>query len=286
MALFNQIFYLSLVFTFVPFLTSCAVWYIYLRFVEKIKPIKGEYRKIGHGSKLKRIFIDFPRQLMRDKLTFDPDAFREFGTYVVCGTKGKGKTITVVYLLQWFKKMYPKLKVKTNFGYLFEDAPILTYQDVMTGGNGIYGEINVIDEIQNWFCSMQSKDFPPEMLSEIAHERKERKVIIGTTQVFGRVAKPIREQADLIFMPFTFCGCLTVVLKFVPLLKSNDATVEKMKFRGCFFFVHTPELRESYDTYRKIERMSKEGFKPMEQQLRSGSNINMNISSSKRFSVK
>jgi hypothetical protein len=265
------------------FCASFMVWYVYFRYIKGIKPKKGEYRKIGHGSKLKRLFIDFPRQFVHDRLAFDPDAFREFGTYLVCGAKGAGKTLTVVYLLMWYKKMYPKLRIKTNFEYVFEDAPILSYKDVMTGGNGIYGEINVIDEIQNWFSSMQSKDFPPEMLSEIAHERKERKVIIGTTQVFGRVAKPIREQVDLIFKPLTIGGCLTVVLKFKPLMKSNCGTVEKMKFRGLFFFVHNREIRESYDTYRKIEKMANEGFKPVDQQLRAGSPANVSFYSPKKF---
>lgn len=33
-----------------------------------------------------------------------------------------------------------------------------------------------------------------------------------------------------------------------------------MKSRGFYFFVHDEKLRESYDTYRVIESLSKSGF--------------------------
>jgi hypothetical protein len=67
----------------------------------------------------------------------------------------------------------------------------------------------------------------------------------------------------------TFAGCLTVVFKFEPVIKASDGNVEKNRFRGLFFFVHNQELRESFDTYKKIELMAKEGFKPSEEHIRS-----------------
>ena len=33
------------------------------------------------------------------------------------------------------------------------------------------------------------------------------------------------------------------------------------KNRGMYFFVHNKKLRESYDTYKVIENLSKSGFK-------------------------
>jgi ATP-dependent Clp protease ATP-binding subunit ClpX len=236
-----------------------------------MKPIKGEYKKIGHGWKIKRLLVDFPRQLMYDRLSFDPDFFREYGVHMVAGKQGSGKTVTVAYMLRRFQKMYPKLKVKTNFEYKHEDSPINSWEDVVASENGIYGEIDVIDEVQNWFNSLQSKDFPIEMMTEITQQRKQRKCIIGTSQVFTRVAKPIREQTYMLYQPFTIAGCLTVVLKFEPEIKSDSGNPDKKKFRGIFFFVHNKELRESFDTYHKIEKMVKEGFKPSEQHVSSSS---------------
>ena len=58
-----------------------------------------------------------------------------------------------------------------------------------------FGVICCLDEMQNWFSSNQSRDFPPEMLQVITQNRKNRRVIFGTAQTFNRLSKPIREQA-------------------------------------------------------------------------------------------
>lgn len=253
-----------------PFIGSYLVWYVYFRFVKKIKPKKGEYRKIRHGSHFKRLLIDFPRQLALDKLKRDPDYFREFGVHVIAGMQGKGKTVGAVYMMLWLKKQYPKLKIKTNMEYKYEDGAIRDWKDIIASENGIYGEINFIDELQNWFCSNQSKDFPVEMLTELTQQRKQRKMILATSQVFTRVAKPIREQTYFLYQPHTLLGCLTVVFKFRVDIKADSGNPDKKKFRGLFYFVHDEELRESFDTYKKIERMTKEGFKPREEHPMSG----------------
>ena len=255
---------------FSPFLASCLVWFVYWRVFKKIKPVKGEYKKVKHGWKIKRLLIDFPKQLMYDWLVFDPDFFREYGVHIVAGEQGSGKTVTVAYLLRRYQKMYPKLKVKTNFEYKHEDGQINDWRDIIASENGIYGEINVIDEVQNWFNSLQSKDFPIEMMTEITQQRKQRKCIIWTSQVFTRVAKPIREQTYILYEPKTLFGCLTVVFKYKPEIKADSGNPDKKKFRGLFFFVHSKELRESFDTYHKIEKMVKGGFKPAEQHVSAG----------------
>jgi ATP-dependent Clp protease ATP-binding subunit ClpX len=237
---------------------------IYWRGIKKLKPKKGSYRYVGYGSKIKRIFWDFPNQYVQDCLNRDPDEFHEKGVHIIEGEQGDGKTLTACYLLMRYKKMYPKLRVKTNYNYKFQDDEIRSWRDVVASENGIYGEINVLDEIQNWFNSLQSKNFPPEMMTEITQQRKQRKCIIGTSQVFNRVAKPIREQTYILYSPTTLLGCLTVVRKYKPVL-SADGTPDSHKFIGVFFYVHSKELRESYDTYHKIEKMAVEGFKSMEE---------------------
>jgi len=250
-----------------PFMVLCALWYLYWRFVKKMKPIKGEYKAIGYGNLFKRIFIDFPKQLVYDVLNSDPDFFKEHGVHIIAGEQGSGKTVTAAYLLRRFKKMYPKLKIKTNFCYKYEDSQIKHWSDVVASENGIYGEIDVIDEVQNWFNSLQSKDFPIEMMTEITQQRKQRKVILGTSQVFTRVAKPIREQTSFLYLPMTLFGCLTIVRKYKPEIKSDSGQPDKLKLRGLFFFVHDAELRDSFDTYHKIEQMAIQGFKPQENHI-------------------
>ncbi len=258
---------------FSPFIISLIGHFLYFYFVKNMRFKEGESRYIGYGSKLKRLIIDLPRQLVIDRFNRDPDHFPEYGVHIIAGKQGSGKSITLTYMLRRYQEMYPRIKIKTNYYYEFEDARIGHWKDVISGTNGIYGEIDVLDEIQNWFNSLQSKDFPVEMLTEITQQRKQTKMILGTSQVFGRIAKPIREQTYMLYEPTTLFGCLTFVRKY-DITTDISGITDTKKYRGCFFFVHDEDLRNSYDTYRKIIDLANEGFKSEEQQLH---NSNMSI---------
>lgn len=41
----------------------------------------------------------------------------------------------------------------------------------------------------------------------------------------------------------------------------SEGQVIKWKGRGIYFFVHNKEIRESYDTYKVIENLTRTGFK-------------------------
>lgn len=45
-------------------------------------------------------------------------------------------------------------------------------------------------------------------------------------------------------------------------MKKLNKTIHEMKMLGCYFFVHSDELREAYDTYAKVKRLTLKGFKP------------------------
>ena len=60
--------------------------------------------------------------------------------------------------------------------------------------NGADGIIFVIDEIHTLFSSLQSAKMPESTLTVWSQNRKNRRVILGTSQRFTRVAKGIREQ--------------------------------------------------------------------------------------------
>ena len=146
-----------------PFLLSLLIHFLYFYFVKNMRFKEGEYQYVGYGSKLKRILIELPRQIILDRFNRDPDHFPEYGVHIIAGKQGSGKSITLTYMLLRYQKMYPKIKIKTNYYYEFEDARIGHWKDVVNGTNGIYGEIDVLDEIQNWFNSLQSKDFPEQL---------------------------------------------------------------------------------------------------------------------------
>ena len=228
---------------------------------------KGVSKKPRKRSAFLKLFYDFPKQYAHDLFERDPDYFKEYGVHVIAGKQGSGKTVTLAYLLRYYKEWYPNLKIKTNFGYLNEDGPIEHWTDMVASNNGTYGEIDCIDEVQNWFNSLASKDFPPEMMTEITQQRKQRKSILCTSQVFTRIAKAIREQTYLLYEPITAFGCLTIVRVFSVLLNA-DGISEKKKLRKLFFFVQDEGLRSSFDTYKKIEKMIEIGFKDETQQIR------------------
>ena len=231
--------------------------YYYLKQGIRLKKKDSKYKL---RSLFLRLFIDLPKIFVYDFMTRDPDAFPDYGVHIIAGKQGCGKTLTMTYLLREYQKKYPKLKVKTNYNYSNEDSDITHWKDIIDSTNGIYGEVDAIDELQNWFSSMQSKDFPPEMLQEVTQQRKQRKIILGTSQVFNRLSKQLREQTYLLYEPHTFFGCFTLVVKFEPIIKADSAVTTEKKFRGCFCFVHTQELRDSYDTYKKIQRIAEDGF--------------------------
>lgn len=242
-----------------PFAVMSAWYYIYYRFVKKKKPIvkiRSEYKKQNF---FKRLFIDFPRRFVLDLLNRNPNEFDMYGLHLFVGEQGSGKTVATVEFLQRIKGQFPLCKIATNFEYKKQDSAIEHWKDFIFNNNGIYGQVDVIDEIQNWFSSNQSKDFPPEMIQEITQQRKQRKIFIGTTQRFERMAKPLREQVNYIYYPITLAGCLTIVKVCKPLMDS-DAQIKKQRVVKYYFFVHNDEIRNSFDTYHKIKKQAESGF--------------------------
>ena len=244
-----------------PFIIPMICFYIYFRFIKKMKKPKCYLKSLKKRNFFVRLFFDFPKRFILDRFTLNPNAFREKGVHIICGEQGSGKSITLTYMLLKFQEQYPNLTIKTNYGYMYETEPIRHWKDIVDSNNGEDGEIDVLDEIQNWFNSLQSKDFPPEMMTEITQQRKQRKCIFGTAQVFGRISKPIREQITYLYEPITIFGCLTIVRKYKPIVSNQDGVVDSKKFKGMFFFVHDDIVRGSFDTYKKIQLMSEDGFK-------------------------
>ena len=118
------------------------------------------------------------------------------------------------------------------------------------------------------------------MLTEITQQRKQRKVIFGTSQVFSRVAKPIREQTYMLYEPTTIFGCITFVRKY-DITTDVSGQTDTKKYRGCFFFIQNERIRTAFDTYRKVENLSIEGFKSENEQIRNVDN-NINIQNVKK----
>lgn len=259
-----------------PFVIAISFHYLYFVFVKHIKPIKSEKGKFKTKGILRRLFWDFPKQFALDKLHTDPNTFQEYGMHLICGEQGSGKTTLVAYLVRKYKTIYPRVKVRSNFGCTIEDFPLTSWTDLTLDTNGIYGEIDCIDEVQNWFSSNQSRNFPPDMLTVITQQRKVRRCIIATSQIFTRVAKPIRENTYLMYYPFTAFGCITFVRVYKPVLDSEGNLKEK-KLKKFFFFVHDEELRSMFDSYKTICNLRDSGFKESSEHLKKEESIKVTL---------
>lgn len=247
--------------------TNVFVQVIYYRiFLKKPIPKSGRFK---NGNIFVNLFYRLPIQMRIDIFERKDYEFNEYGLHMVCGEQGSGKTTTVVYLLKKWKSLYPKMKVATNMKYRYEDGELNHWKQLVGRQNGVYGQVEVIDEIQTWFSSNQSKDFPPEMLTEVSQQRKQRKAIIGTAQVFSRISKPIREQTSFVHLPITIFGALTFVRVSKPQYW-NDEKQEFTKYIKYYYFIHTDAIRNSFDTFLKIEKYKKDGFKSDETRINIG----------------
>lgn len=186
------------------------------------------------------------------------DYFYLSGVQVFCGRQGQGKTISMVKTLLDIKKRFPKCIVVTNlilnvdfdyirFSSMEELAEVLTNVN-----NGIYGVVYAIDEIHTYFNALDSKNIPSYVFTEISQQRKQRKIILGTSQLYLRLAKPFREQSD------TLIQCRCIGHKFNIMYVYDGATLEEDfgKLRGTLikvgWYMQTPELRSAYDTFQKV----------------------------------
>lgn len=224
-----------------------------------------------------------------------PYMFAPIGTMIFCGSQGKGKTLSAVnYVCQTLEdypyailvtnvaiKDYPfnaYYKVLKGQGVIFDKLTdeIITSADIVAGKfkkvcieydgldtlkyicNGEYGVIYLIDELHLELNSLESKNIDIDVMTEISQQRKQRKHIVGTSQIYMRLAKPLREQIFDVIICNNFFHCL----QFNKAINGETAVEKDGKLdaevRSRHFFFHTPEMYERYDTFAKMKRYNKE----------------------------
>ena len=124
--------------------------------------------------------------------------------------------------------------------------------------NGELGVLFLIDEIHLEFNSLESKNIPIEIMIEVSQQRKQRKHIVGTSQVYMRMAKPFREQIKHVVT----CRNFFKVLQWNKLIDGETSHEENGKLvfetQKFIFWFHSPKLYKMYDTYKKMKRYRKE----------------------------
>lgn len=208
----------------------------------------------------KRIF-----DWIKYKLNFfkeHPYYFNPDGLVVFTGAQGTGKTLSAVNYVENLLKRYPKALLVTNLklnNYPFDQARIFFFNnsdDLSKYQNGEYGVIYLIDEIQLYFNSLQSKNINPDVMVQISQQRKQRKHIVATSQVFGRMAKPLREQFSSVLVCKNFLG-FTQFNKLVDrdsIDENDNGTTLKGSVKKRFLWFHSPKDYGKYDTYYVIQQ--------------------------------
>lgn len=124
--------------------------------------------------------------------------------------------------------------------------------------NGEEGVLYLIDEIHLEFNSLESKNIPIEVMVEVSQQRKQRKHIVGTSQVYMRMAKPLREQIKNVVI----CRNFFKMLQWNRLIDGETSHEESGKLvfdtQKYIFWFHSVSLYKSYDTYKKMKRYRKE----------------------------
>lgn len=179
------------------------------------------------------------------------------GINIFTGSQGSGKSLSMIHV---FKKLiydFPKAIVVTNLEFNFTIPNKIKkyegFQDFQIE-NGIYGVIYLLDEIHLILNSLESKGVPLSIIVELSQQRKQRKLILGTSQVYSRMAKPLREQIRNIIICKNYFS-LFQINYLVDAFESQEDNNGKLKFKKMkvSFFFHRKEDYLAYDTYKKMD---------------------------------
>lgn len=191
-----------------------------------------------------------------------PDYLRVNGLMAFCGSQGSGKTLSAVLYLERLMHYYPQMMVVTNlklnpdFFDMDRVFPYIGLSDLTDRDNGEFGITYLLDEIQLEFNSLESKQMNMPIFEFVCQQRKARKHLIGTTQVFGRLAKPFREQ----FKYAICCRKLIGSLFAQDLYKAQNVAFEddirtELVMSCHRYYMASPEDFSKYDTYEQISRV-------------------------------
>lgn len=134
-------------------------------------------------------------QLIGETSLKSRDPFPFAGMWLFTGSQGSGKTLLMMHLVKQIVEQYPECELVSNISIY--GLPTHVYngvEDFDKYNNGVNGTIFIIDEIHTLFNSLESKGMPLSTMQVWCQNRKNRRLILGTSQRFSRISKGIREQ--------------------------------------------------------------------------------------------
>ena len=179
------------------------------------------------------------------------------GIWVYSGAQGSGKTLNMIHTAIEIHRRFPKALFVSNINLYGIPHEIYTGFDCFDKyHNGQNGVVFLIDEIQSLFSSLESKNVPPSQLGVWAQNRKNRRVILGTSQRFTRISKAVREQCrfHIECQPF-------ILFKRYRILDAslyNDDGDYTGNIPPWRFYIPKVEAMLAYNTHEIIHRESEE----------------------------
>lgn len=189
-----------------------------------------------------------------------PDKLPVDGIVCFCGEQGSGKTLSAVRYVYNICKKFPKVIVVSNMALTWDlDIEVRPYsgaEDMLSIDNGEEGVIFLLDEMHIEFNSLESKGMDAHIFELVSQQRKARKHIVGTSQVFGRLAKPFREQFKYAVCCDNYFGILfrQEIFKATNIATGEDIRTILTSRKVRFFFASKDDF-DLYDTTQIIKRL-------------------------------
>lgn len=192
-------------------------------------------------------------QTFKEKFQPEPKGLPPMGSRVYKGFQGSGKTLSMVLYAREYSKSYPDAKI---FGNLPIDLPGYIYtkdiQKACRYKNGDKGVLILIDEAHLYF--QKKGNLSIEMLGAISQQRKNRRKIIFTTQIWEELDISVRKQVKEIVNCRSFLHFLILNTIY------NGESLTYDKLQGEYvadkirteIFKKTKELCEMFDTTLEI----------------------------------
>lgn len=189
------------------------------------------------------------------RFTKEEDFF-PFGIRLYDGVQGSGKSLSMVFDTLELLKLYPDTKVISNMGILgLDDIVYYTTVDELINAintNVAKHTIVLIDEGLTYFAENSGID--PSLMSQITQNRKNRRLIMISTQKFKRLNNRIRDFSIETVKCRSFFNFQINTVR-------DDQTVhwdkEEMDFIGqkkyIYIFKRNNDLFNRYDTYENIK---------------------------------
>ena len=204
------------------------------------------------------MIIDWKSIVSRKSIT-DKGGF-PFGTRVYKAHIGGGKTLSLTHDIFQLKKQFPKMVTFANFNiYGLKDFHLITneYQmfEALSYSNGDDGVVVAIDEAHLFWSKKDG--IPVEVLSSISYQRKDRRKILMTTQVWDELPVSTRKQVKEVVSCNRILNFQINTIYNGNMLKYDKKNSEYVAPKiNISIFKHNDNLYKSFDTKQKAIKNS------------------------------